>query len=167
MAPRPKIDWEEAFSFYVSSGPRRSYGSVARRFGVSDSAVRKHAKKEAWNGRVKRIERESRQRAERAMVRDRGERLADVVRVADASVVRYAAQLREGSSTVRGADIAQLYRLAALLEGEATERVDLVDLRQELRRFAEVSLRFIAPEDREAYLTELEQLFGPGGVTPG
>ena len=40
---RSKIDWDEAFAFYASLGPARTYGEVASKYGVSEGAVRKRA----------------------------------------------------------------------------------------------------------------------------
>ena len=39
---------DDAFSFYASLGPTRSYQAVADRYWVSKRAVVKHAAKEKW-----------------------------------------------------------------------------------------------------------------------
>jgi hypothetical protein len=64
---------------------QRAYRAVARRFAVSDTAVRKHALKEDWKRCAKRHDAETTRRIEREMVRSRAERIADVIRLADAS----------------------------------------------------------------------------------
>jgi hypothetical protein len=46
---KAKINWREACGYYISLGYVRSYAAVARRYGVSDVAVRKHALAEEWD----------------------------------------------------------------------------------------------------------------------
>jgi len=54
----------DAFEFYVGLGIGRSYQAVAEHFGASKGAVTSLAKKEDWQGRLARIEREARSKAD-------------------------------------------------------------------------------------------------------
>ncbi|MGB2874787.1 MAG: hypothetical protein WBB76_04845 [Gaiellaceae bacterium] len=152
----PRIDWEQAFAYFVALGPRRSFAKVSREFSVSGTAVRKHALKERWIRRAKRIDAASQARVERGMVRARSERLADQIQVIDAYRVGFASALMKGEVPMHGHDLAALAKLEALLEGEATERVDRADLDREVRRWIDVASEFV-PEDRwDAFLNALE-----------
>lgn len=52
----------EAFEFYVSLGPSRSYQTVADEYCVTKRAVTKRAKAESWTDRLAEMERQSRER---------------------------------------------------------------------------------------------------------
>lgn len=54
----------DAFSFYVSLGPRRSYDAVAAKYGASRRGVADHAKREHWQERVAKLETRARADAE-------------------------------------------------------------------------------------------------------
>lgn len=54
----------DAFSFYVSLGPRRSYDAVAAKYGASRRGVADHAKREHWQERVAKLENRARADAE-------------------------------------------------------------------------------------------------------
>ncbi len=50
---------EDAFAFYLSLGPGRSYQAVAERFQVSKQSVSKHAVREQWQHRLAHINSEA------------------------------------------------------------------------------------------------------------
>ncbi|MBI3844525.1 MAG: hypothetical protein HY292_07770 [Planctomycetes bacterium] len=52
---------EEAFSYYVSLGPERSYQAVADKFDVSKTTVANHATDEKWQTRIDEIEKKARE----------------------------------------------------------------------------------------------------------
>ena len=58
----------EAFKFYVSMGPGRSYQGVADHYGVSKRAVTKCAVRENWQGRLDAIEEKARERQDEDLV---------------------------------------------------------------------------------------------------
>lgn len=47
---------DEAYSFYVALGPKRSYAAVAAQFGVSTRTVASTAKREGWQARLTRAQ---------------------------------------------------------------------------------------------------------------
>lgn len=55
----------DAFEFYFSLGPSRSYQGVANRFGVTKRAVTKHAAQERWQERLAKLEEKARVAAEK------------------------------------------------------------------------------------------------------
>lgn len=59
----PKLP-ADAFSFYVSLGPQRSYQAVADKYGVSKRTVTNTASRDKWQARVIELEAKSRQRTE-------------------------------------------------------------------------------------------------------
>ena len=54
----------DAFSFYVSLGPERSYAQVATKYGVTKRAVTSKAGKERWQQRAAEMEERARKAAE-------------------------------------------------------------------------------------------------------
>ena len=58
----------DAFDFYVGLGVGRSYQAVAEQFGASKGAVTARAAKEDWQGRLAKIEREARSKADEKAV---------------------------------------------------------------------------------------------------
>lgn len=119
---RSKIDWDEAFAFYASLGPTRRCGEVAAKFGVSETSVRKHATAGTWRERAEILDRQAAQQAERAVVRDRSERIAHTIRLVDKARERFEAQLDDLAFTVSANGFVDLVKLEQLLEGGPTER---------------------------------------------
>ena len=110
----------DAFDYYVSLGPDRSYRAVAERYGVSKRAVTKRATREGWSERLAAIERAARAEADRRLT----ETLADMHgrhrRLLRAVSARAAAALRDypltsGMEAVRAAE--SLIRMERLLAG--------------------------------------------------
>jgi hypothetical protein len=91
-------------------------------------------------------------------IRNRGERIADQIKVTDAARIRYAQQLSDPANKVSGAELAALARIEALLEGEATDRVERADLDRELQRWIEAARSHMSEEEFQAFLDELERL---------
>lgn len=58
----------EAFDFYARLGPRRSYESVAKQFGVSRSSVAAAASREGWRARLEELERKAREELDKRSV---------------------------------------------------------------------------------------------------
>jgi len=91
------------------------------------------------------------------MVRSRGDRIADQIRVTDASRIVYAEALKNRELVPRGRDIAALARVEALVEGEATERTDyaLEAVKAEWRRWLDVSREFVPKERWEDFVAAI------------
>jgi hypothetical protein len=59
---------QDAFEFYFSLGPQRSYEQVAGRYGVTKRAVTKLAARERWQERLEKVEAEARSRSDQKKV---------------------------------------------------------------------------------------------------
>ncbi len=55
----------DAFEFYHSLGPGRSYQAVADEYGVTKRAVTDFAKRKGWSQRLEAIEREAREQSDK------------------------------------------------------------------------------------------------------
>ena len=93
----------------------------------------------------------------RDAVRPRAERIAATIKLIEELRTRYAALIYEEEYEPRGTDLAALLRIEALLEGEATERVDIEDVKAALRKAIEIAAHYIAPERRIDYIDEFQR----------
>jgi len=121
---RPAIDWEEAFRAYASMPDNeRSYGAVAKHYGVSVRTVETHGRKEHWKERLARIKAEAAASADEQLADARAAKMAELELLIDASLTSYAQQLRAGSVKVVPADLLRLFKLRGeLWAEEALER---------------------------------------------
>jgi hypothetical protein len=90
----------DAFEFYASLGPNRSYARVAKQFGVSKRSVTKCARREEWARRLSEIEHKARAKTDQKLV-ESVEQTPPCVRVVAASPLRVAASILRGG---RGAE---------------------------------------------------------------
>ena len=114
---------EQALLLYQSSGPKRTFKTVAQQLGVSERTVRSWAKQHDWRGQV----------AEREMAEAR--RLADQAVTASATqqdrnlklvrgaLMKVAKGIAEGRVRIQMGDLDRLIRL----EGDLTEQRDHID----------------------------------------
>jgi len=58
----------DAFDYYYSLGPTRSYQAVAEKYGVSKRAVTKRASQERWQQRIVDLEQRARQRSDERVI---------------------------------------------------------------------------------------------------
>lgn len=144
---RPKIDWPAAFAHFATD-PTRSYGNVAAKFGVSDTAVRKHARPggdypEGWEVRRAAMVAKATVRLEERAIRALVERQADTIRVAEI-LRRRALQVEPTAQNPDALDELDLVeairhlpayaKLEQLFAGEATDRFSVVELQEFVRR---------------------------------
>lgn len=123
--PQKRTDWPTALEHYLAAAGSRTFSNVARTFGISEARVRQIAKRDDWHGQARAYDERLRQERERMRIPSLAERDADSIRLVMAARLRYAAQLRDPNYRVTGADLAQLMKIERLIEGEATERVDV------------------------------------------
>lgn len=115
----------DAFEFYVSLGPERSYQAVADRFGVSKRAVTKHAAREQWAERLEKIERQARDASDKKLaetLEDMRTRHLKTIRAMHARALGALKQypLSSGMEAMRAAEM--IIKLERLVVGEPTER---------------------------------------------
>ena len=119
---RPALDWEQAFAYYAALPPeQRSYGAVARKFGVSVRTVEKHGRLRGWRERVRAIEAEAGAELDRQLGESRVKTLADVQKLIEASYLTFAQQLRNGDVKIKAADLPRLAKLQLELWQQAAE----------------------------------------------
>jgi hypothetical protein len=149
-----RVDWERAFEWWAAGG--RTYSEVAGEFGVTKRSVERAAAKHGWQDRRAAIERKARAEADKLLVRERTERVADTLRIIDAARTRFAGQLRTSEFRLTGSDFVGLIKLENLLEGEATERIEPQQVRSIVLAVFTVAGRFVPAERREEFLTEMD-----------
>lgn len=160
---RPKIDWGQAFILFAGD-PTIGYADIADRFGVSDTAVRKHARPggdyaEGWEERRRQLVAIANGRAEERVVRDLQRRRDDTVRVAE--LLRRRALLIDPDDQValEALDVELAIRmlpvyakLEELYAGEATDRLDVSEVRTVLAVVLRAAGRFVPKAQRPAFL---------------
>jgi hypothetical protein len=162
---RSRISWDDAFTYYASlPRGRRSFGKVARKFGVSDTAVRNHAGRHGWRDRVAAIDAKTDERIAAKVVRSRSERVADVVNFADLYAQEVLSQLRAGDLPLSAAELVHVVKLAELLSGEATDRIQVHEVRVLVAATFELAGRFVPADRREEFLREVEAFTGELGI---
>jgi hypothetical protein len=120
----------DAFTFYVSLGPGRSYETVAAKYGVSKRGVVEHAKRERWQERVARLETRARAQAEEKALESieiMNERHLQESRFLQS---RGLEGLRSGRLELYGASgrLVELgVKLERLIRGQATERSESME----------------------------------------
>lgn len=115
----------EAFEFYVGLGSGRTYDAVAKRYGVSKTALANCAKRENWTQRLAKVEREAQQRAEQRAIESidaMNERHLKVVQVIQGKALETLknSPIDSAMDAVRALDLA--IRHERLIRGEPSER---------------------------------------------
>jgi hypothetical protein len=119
---RRRYDYDAAFAYYVALGLARSLAAVREEFGMGYRALERACSKERWVERAHAIDAEAAKRAEKKLIRERSERIADTLRIIDAARAKFASQLRLSDFRLTGSDFVGLMKIEALLEGAPTER---------------------------------------------
>jgi hypothetical protein len=153
---RPKIDWADAFAFFVELGPTRSLGEVARNYPVSMAAVRQHAKAEKWEERVaaldNRLAAKREAKAERTLEAFQTE-ATDLGHVLLASL---RASVKAGE-VPKPSDFQGIVKTLQLLYGEATDRpVSRVELDGWVATLVKLTVERLPVEERKPWLDQLE-----------
>lgn len=109
---------EKAFEFYYGLGEGRSYGLVAREFGVSLATVKTWGKVFGWAQRCRERDGQvARAMAERSL-EENMEGLARNRRIVKLGLLQVAKAVAEGKIKVTMADLDRLVRLEEYLKGE-------------------------------------------------
>lgn len=166
MGSRSRFDHDAAFALFASLEPgKRSLGEVSRRIGVSLTSVRRIARRDNWEERVAEIDRKAAEKALRAAVRSREVRNLEVIKFVDDYVTSAKGRLDAGTLEIRAGDVPQLVKLAELLEGEATSRVEVGQVQQVLVLVLNTAVRFVPEDTRPAFLDafdrQVKALLGP------
>ena len=118
----------DAFDFYYSLGPGRSYAAVGQKYGASKRAVTRLAVQEGWQQRIVEVERRARERTDTKVVESIEAMQTRHIKTLQAVLGKALEALRSlplasGMEAVRA--IEMVIRQERLARGEATERTAL------------------------------------------
>ena len=118
----------DAFEYYVSLGPTRTYRAIAERYDVTTRAVTKCAARERWSERLATIEQDARERCDRKLgdvFEEARERHLKTLKAMHARALTALKQypLSSGMDAMRAAEM--VIKLERLVMGEASERTEM------------------------------------------
>lgn len=129
--PPSRIDWGSAFAFFVALGQtERTLQRVADEYPISYARVKQVARRDDWWARAHAIDAENDRKVELRAIRSLEERNRDTIRVVDKARAKYLGALETGEHVPNGRDLAALLRIEQLIEGEATDRVEIREVRE-------------------------------------
>ena len=143
---------DDAFEYYVSLGPDRSYQSVADHYEVTKRGVVKAAARDGWTSRLEAIEQETRERLDKRIGDSLEEMRARHIKLLRAVASRAAKAIQEfpltsGMEGVKAAET--VIKLERIIAGEPSERTGLT-VEQVTRQEIDMLLaRDDEPEDVE------------------
>lgn len=173
MGTPPRIDWSAARTHWLSQTPPRSFNDTARAFACTGRAVSYRAHREGWLPEAAAMDAEAAKRAKRKAIRIASERYADVVRLADLATTKTIDGIEDGSIELKAGDAAAYIKLMLLLDGEATERIDVGQVRSGYVLLIQGALPILssetlsAGERREAFLVLVERVADQLRLEPG
>jgi hypothetical protein len=153
---RPRIDWDAAFAYFCSD-PTTTFTGVARQFHVSHTAVCKHAKRDNWNDQRAKLLDQAANGALQRVRRTRQERIQKVLELVDTVVEGFT---DERLAEAKVSDVPALVKLAELLEGEATDRVDIRRVQPVIVAFVTRVARHVPKDAQTEFAADLDWLEG-------
>jgi hypothetical protein len=155
---RRRYDYDAAFAYYYGLGKSRSLAAVRAEFGMAQRSLERICSKERWLERVAAFDAEAAKKAAKIMVRERALRIADTLRIIDATRTKFAGQLKVADFRLTGSDFVGLMKLEALLEGDPTDRVQVGEVQQIIAVILSGVSVFIAADKRDEFLAWLEEV---------
>lgn len=152
---RGKVDWPSARTMYLELGPERSLLAVARHFLVSKTSVANQSRKNGWKAAALAFDQEVERRQEQAALRTRTNRRVRVLTIIDDVIDAFGGKATEKGKEASASDFAALVKLAELLEGEPTDRVQVGEVQQMVAVILTGVSVFIADEKRAEFLAWL------------
>lgn len=150
---KPHFDWDAARAFYVALGPQeRTYRRVAAEFSVSETSVKRWAKRQDWPAVAAAADAQVAEKAMARVVRTRTQRVEKYLGFVDRYVDTADTKLVAGDLEVRAGDLPGLVKTAELLVGEPTDRIQISALQPLLDAYDEAleALRELAPDQGRA-----------------
>ena len=139
----------DAFTFYFSLGPSRSYQAVAEKYGVSKRAVSNMAEREKWQDRLAELERKARDQAEAKALEtleDMNERHLKVLRFIQGRAIDAMKSMPIESAM----DAVRAYTMSVdkerTIRGEPSDRTQ-IDLAEVTREEIRTLLKVVRPPD--------------------
>ncbi len=156
---RNKIDWVAARRWYARN-PTASSADVGRKFGVSDTAVRKHMVAEGWVDYRVAVQRKA---AEKASSKDASSLLAFQERALTlgGKILDYLERAVEaGEARVSLTDFRAVIQAMLQLHGQATDVVEVRNVQVLFEELTQLWVRHatVRAEQRESFLQALDEL---------
>jgi hypothetical protein len=147
---RKRIPAEEAFQYYLSLGPSRSYEQVAQQFGASLRGVTKCAGKHKWSARMAKIDRDAQERTEKEFAESKAETRERHLKVLKAIEMQGLAALQKfpidsGFAGVKAVEAA--IKLQRVIMGEPSTQVGVTVMENTKREIEQFIARADEPED--------------------
>lgn len=159
---------KDAFNFYVSLGPQRSYQATADHYGVSKCAVTKCAARENWAERLEKIEADARAISDKQLTETLAEMHDRHAKALKAIYVRSVEALRSMPfdnlmDGVKGMEM--VIRAERLMAGEATKRTEKSVV--EIMKAEMHSMLKIVPAEEAPRMVDATVLVGAGDDDDG
>ncbi|RDI73292.1 hypothetical protein Gocc_2892 [Gaiella occulta] len=158
---RTRVDWGRAKARYVTLGPdERSYARISREFAVSEVTVRKWAKRDGWLEAAADADNRAASEALRAAVRSLADRNTRTVLATDRlrDIVLDPATEIDPNVAVRA--LPRYAHLEQLIEGQATNRVEITDVQAIVSAVFVVAGRFVPSDRRDDFMRALDDALG-------
>jgi len=120
---RARIDWGAALAYFVTLDPPRTYSAVARRFNVSVTAVRTHARAEHWAQAAADADAKAAEKALANAIKTREQRVAGLLALTDRLIDHFTDNVEAKAAEATFLDVERMAKLSELLLGEATDRI--------------------------------------------
>ena len=168
---RPRIDWPAAYAYFESDS-RNGFGDVARTFGVSDTAVRKHARPggdfaEGWEARRDATLAEAAAAVRARNLRSIEERNVRTIEVAERLRDLVLDEDTKIDPNVAARALPRYVQFEQLHAGEATSRVEVGDVQAIVTAVFTVAGRFVPADRRGEFLAEIDGAIGGLVALPG
>jgi hypothetical protein len=154
---RPKLDRAEALAYYLAD-PRRSFADVATAFGVTPQRVSQVAAEDGWRERRVAVQQAAVAAAEARALQSLEERNQETLEVADLALRKMAEQLRDPAFRLSGEGFVAIAKLALLIEGEPTDRIEVGEVQQFVRDLLFAVAEFVPRERRPALLESVDRV---------
>jgi hypothetical protein len=172
MSRRPAADYDAAFiAFAAMPKGQRTIKRVASELDIQYALLRKVAGEDKWTQRAADLDRKALAKAEKGVIREHAKRMEVYLQVVDEYLDKFLAHLKSGKLAVNDPNaLVGMLKLAMVHAGEATERVEVREVREVLVAWLDVVLPRIAPEERGELVATLRERVGqhlPPEVTAG
>ncbi len=156
--PKPAKSHQEAFEFYVSLGPGRTYRQVAEKMGVSLPTVKRWAGANSWLSRVDEREAQIARHVADRTIESAIEDLERKRKLVKAALIRLGQAIAQGKIKLQLSDLDRMIRLDALLQGNpdgvlTTGIVPGARSIEEFRSFMDLT----PPHIIDAYIVEIQE----------
>lgn len=162
-AEQPKrrgTNWHEARDYWLALDPPRSFETVAKAFAVSAQRVGFIARRDSWAKLGADVDRRALEQATRRIVLSRADRVTKVLGIVDGALAHFDAELEAKAADAKLADLPGLVKLAELLVGEATERMEFAEVQEALGSVMAIAVELLPVGKRAEFLSRVREQLG-------